>query len=408
MKEYEFHEYANKFRLMNEAEYEGFKEDIRNHGLLNQLILFEGKILDGRNRYKACKELGIELKYIQYKGTKEEAFYFVVSENLYRRHLNLAERAEIGLIILDQEEKWAQERMREAQHKFSTLEEQTPATPSDGVEDTNKHEGEALRIASKKTGVGRETLRTAKKVRDSNDDLVKKKWEDYKKGKKGSTVKAVREVEKVATKVKKMNDPKINKKWEQAKQGKTTIKAVKMALDKKSKPKFVPIIPEDKYELIYADPPWEYNFTQSPTRTIEKEYPTMKLKEICKLRVPSAKDCILFLWCTSPKLYPEGMEVIKSWGFTYKTSMVWVKDKIGMGYYARSRHEFILIATKGNPGVPEPSDRYDSVIEQPRTEHSKKPEIVYEMIEKMYPNKKKIELFARNKREGWNTWGNEV
>lgn len=115
----------------------------------------------------------------------------------------------------------------------------------------------------------------------------------------------------------------------------------------------------------------------------------------------------MFLWVTSPKL-EEGLIVLNAWGFEYKTSMVWVKDKIGMGYYVRGRHEFLLIGTKGNPLKPEPENRFDSVIAAPRTEHSKKPSEVYERIEKMYPNGKYLELFARNERKNWKSWGNEV
>lgn len=357
--------------MMNEIEYEGFKNDIKKYGLLSTLILFQGKILDGRNRYNACKELNIEPKYVQFKGNEKDAFYYVISENLHRRHLTSAERADIALIVLDYEEEQAKKRMKEAQHKLPEPQEQIPVGTSDVPTDTKKREPRAITIASKKTGVGRETLRTAKKVRD-------------------------------------LNNPIITKKWEQAKQGKSTIKSVKVAIQKEiNKDKPTPKLPEDKYDIIYGDPPWEYHFSETPTRALENQYPTMKLKDICNLKIPSAKNAILFLWCTSPKLIPEGVEVIKSWGFTYKTSMVWVKDKIGMGYYARSRHEYLLIATKGKPGTPEPSNRPDSVINAPRTEHSKKPDL-YEMIERMYPNRKYLELFARNKRKGWTSWGNEI
>jgi len=133
----------------------------------------------------------------------------------------------------------------------------------------------------------------------------------------------------------------------------------------------------------------------------------MDLEKISELKIPSAKNAILFLWVTSPKL-EDGLEVIKAWGFIYKTSMVWVKDKIGMGYYARGRHEFLLIATRGQIGVPDPENRPDSVIESPRKRHSKKPEIVYDLLEQMYPEHEYLELFARNKREKWMSWGNEI
>jgi N6-adenosine-specific RNA methylase IME4 len=165
--------------------------------------------------------------------------------------------------------------------------------------------------------------------------------------------------------------------------------------------------PEGLYGIVYADPPWQYEFSATDSRSIEAHYPTMTLEEICNLKVPVKEDAILFLWVTMPKL-PEGLKVIDSWGFEYKTGMAWIKDKIGMGYYVRNKHELLLIAKKGSPRVPEPENRPESVFFAPRNNHSEKPDIAYEIIEKMFPNENKIELFARKRRDGWESWGNEV
>jgi N6-adenosine-specific RNA methylase IME4 len=169
-----------------------------------------------------------------------------------------------------------------------------------------------------------------------------------------------------------------------------------------------PPLPKSKFNLIYADPPWRYDYSKSDSRKIENQYPTLEVDEICELPIAKscADDCVLFLWATSPKL-PEAMRVVVSWGFTYRTCMVWVKDKIGMGYYARQRHELLLIATTGEPSVPDESVRPDSVIQAPRGEHSRKPDSVYAMLESMYPKSKYLELFCRTPRKGWKAWGNE-
>jgi len=166
-------------------------------------------------------------------------------------------------------------------------------------------------------------------------------------------------------------------------------------------------LPEGTFGVIYADPPWRYEHSKTDSRKIETQYPTMHLEDICQLDVPSADDCILFLWVTSPKV-AESMKVIESWGFDYRTSLVWIKDRIGMGYYARQRHELLFVATIGSPPVPLPATRPDSVIEAPRQEHSRKPDCVYEYIENMYPHAKKLEMFSRRPREGWDAWGNEA
>ncbi len=166
-------------------------------------------------------------------------------------------------------------------------------------------------------------------------------------------------------------------------------------------------IPVGKYNIILADPPWKYDFSISDNRQIENQYPTMELDEICKLPVPAANGSVLFLWTPMPKLL-EALKVIEAWGFEYKSGMVWVKDKIGMGYYCRNQHELLLIAAKGKLPLPLPENRPPSVLCAPRTEHSAKPEAVYEIIEKMYPGCKYLEMFARQKRNGWFVWGNQI
>lgn len=158
-------------------------------------------------------------------------------------------------------------------------------------------------------------------------------------------------------------------------------------------------------------------------------YPTLTLEQISALNVAdiAADDCILFLWTTSPKL-EEAFAVIRAWGFKYITSAVWDKELIGQGFYFRIQHEFLLICERGEtlgvlmaedhellllckrgkPPQPAPSDRLSSVMRERKTTHSTKPQIAYERIEQMYPNARKAELFARNRREGWDAWGDEV
>jgi len=170
-----------------------------------------------------------------------------------------------------------------------------------------------------------------------------------------------------------------------------------------------PPLPDNKYQVIYADPPWRYDFSMSSTRDIENQYPTMQTEDIAKLAISNLafEDSVLFLWVPSPKL-PQGLYVMGEWDFDYKTCMVWIKDKIGMGYYARQQHELLLIGGRGSLPQPEPEFRPSSIIKAPRTEHSKKPDLTYALIEQMYPDREKIELFAREKRDGWTSWGNEI
>jgi len=162
-----------------------------------------------------------------------------------------------------------------------------------------------------------------------------------------------------------------------------------------------------EFPILLADCPWRYDFAPTSSRAIENQYPTMTVEELCELVPPATDDAILYLWATPPKSR-EAHVVMEAWGFDYMTQLVWIKDKIGMGYWARQRHEMLFVGKRGSFSPPLPDLRPDSVITAPRGEHSEKPEAVYEMIERCWPGIPKAEMFARRQREGWVAWGNEV
>tara|TARA_Y100000310_G_scaffold18333_1_gene18036 strand:- start:2289 stop:3266 length:978 start_codon:yes stop_codon:yes gene_type:complete len=173
-----------------------------------------------------------------------------------------------------------------------------------------------------------------------------------------------------------------------------------------------PPIPDGKYRVIYADPPWKYGDEREGLESYgsaEGKYPTMSVKELCELGVEGLahENAVLFLWVPSP-LLPDAFQIIGAWGFSYKSSFVW--DKVGhnFGHYNSVRHEFLLICTRGSC-LPDSKELQDSVvsIEKSRT-HSQKPEFFRMLIDEMYADGPRIELFARKESEGWDAWGNEV
>lgn len=180
-------------------------------------------------------------------------------------------------------------------------------------------------------------------------------------------------------------------------------------------------LPEGKYRIIYADPPWFYNdkcesrtFAGAPfpgaaqSGGAESHYPSMTIEELCDLPIGGlAEDnAVLFLWVTSPML-KECFPIIEAWGFEYKSSFVWDKVKHNMGHYNSVRHELLLICTRGSCVPDVHSDPPDSVQSIERTEHSEKPQEFRAIIDRLYPHGKRIELFARGRFDGWETWGNE-
>jgi N6-adenosine-specific RNA methylase IME4 len=135
----------------------------------------------------------------------------------------------------------------------------------------------------------------------------------------------------------------------------------------------------------------------------------MPLADICALPVGNSatQDAVLFMWAVSP-LLPQGFEVLRAWGFEYVAEFIWDKEKIGLGSWVRGQHEHLLIARRGNMPCPLPANRPASIIRARRREHSRKPDEAYELIERMYPDLPKIELFAREARPGWACWGNQA
>lgn len=167
-----------------------------------------------------------------------------------------------------------------------------------------------------------------------------------------------------------------------------------------------------EYKTIYADPPWYEQGGGRIKRGANKHYPLMKTKDICNLQIIkelNIENCHLYLWVTNNFLI-DGLKVMEAWGFKYITNIVWVKDKIGLGQYFRGQHELCLFGRKGKlPYKIKENKRQQAptILKAKRCNHSKKPNEMYEIIEKVsYPPY--IELFARNKRYKWDSWGNEI
>jgi len=193
----------------------------------------------------------------------------------------------------------------------------------------------------------------------------------------------------------------------------TTAGIVRFAgkLQQDNKKTNTPIMPEGKYNVILADPAWKYDFSPTNFINIENHYPTMETDEICNLDIPSADNAVLFLWATNPKL-KEALKVMEAWNFEYKTNICWDKQKpttSKMGYWFFGQHELLLVGTKGNFSPPKQKDRVSSLYSELKTKHSKKPEYFYLLIEKMFPQGKYLELFARKQfNSNWTVWGNQL
>jgi N6-adenosine-specific RNA methylase IME4 len=384
MSRLEFHPLANIFPLLDDDQFDDFIEDIRVNGLREPIVVFQDAILDGRNRYRACLEAGVEPIFEPYEG--QNPLGYVISLNLRRRHLNASQRAMVAA------------RIATLGHGGDRSSGKFAACP------TQEQAAEMLNVSER-------SVRSAREVLDEGVSELAAKVE------RGEV--SVSAAADIASLTK-------EEQCEQVARGeKEILKAAKEIRARKSEASLVKRLEriaeiskgnselkiKQRYPVIYADPPWRYeNPPMGDTnRSIENHYPTMNLEEICALPVGdlATDDAILYLWTTTPKL-AECMDVVSAWGFEYRTNFVWVKDKIGMGYYARNQHEILLVCRRGEFPPPAARDRVSSVIEAVRGAHSEKPERFYELIESFYPQLPKIELFSRSTRDGWASWGNEA
>ena len=173
----------------------------------------------------------------------------------------------------------------------------------------------------------------------------------------------------------------------------------------------------NKYSIIYCDPPWDYKGqTQhngkggKPSGGAISHYPSMKLKDLKQIPVKSIcnNDCLMFMWVTSPHL-DQGIELMKHWGFSYATiAFVWDKVRVNPGFYTMSQCEVCIVGKMGKIPRPRGSRSVRQYVCSKREKHSKKPEEVRKRIMDMFPEQSKVELFARQKAGGWDSWGNEV
>ncbi len=188
-----------------------------------------------------------------------------------------------------------------------------------------------------------------------------------------------------------------------------------------------PTLPDKKYDIIYADPPWDYGGKMQYDKSCIKsenigfkknifissatfKYPTLKLNQLKQLDVNSiaSDNCLLFMWTTGPQ-FANSIELGNTWGFEYKTvAFVWDKQVHNPGRYTLSETEFCLVFKKGKIPSPRGARNIRQLISVPRGKHSEKPELVISGITKMFPQQNKIELFARKNYYGWDNWGLEI
>jgi len=358
----ESHKIADLFPMMDEFDFANLNKDISTNGYDSErpIVLYEGKILDGRNRYKSCIENNINPTTIQYKGSNPVEY--VISTNLNRRHLNSSQRACISVDALPLFEEEAKKRMTIGMNQYS---------PTELIQEGK---GESTEQAGKIAGVSGRYVAEAKRLKEESPDSFE----------------SVRKGEKTITEVVK------ERKIEQRKQ-KIAEQVAQIKEDNLQKP-------TGDFDVVVVDPPWKVNFDYKPDHymgRVANPYPEMTVEQIKNIELPVKEDSILWLWTTHSQIWG-AIEILKHWGYEYKGILTWNKESMGIGKWLRKQCEFCLLGIKGHP-IWTATDVRDIITEQ-KTSHSTKPESFYKIVEDNCVGRK-LDYFARKKREGWEVYG---
>ncbi|MFZ3017299.1 MAG: MT-A70 family methyltransferase [Gallionella sp.] len=445
---YELHPLALAIPPMQEEAYQKLKEDIAQNGIRLTILLYEGKILDGRYRYQAAIELGFEPQFEPYEG--DDPLGYLFSVNFYRRNLTHTQRCVVALQALAYQAEQGKERQREAGKRTAQMKKEgiTPSLESEKPQ-PKKRAPQSRDIVGKTVGVSGTEISITKKILEESPELLDKM-------KNGALELSDAKILNVFKTEHPTLYPDVLQRMEQFPELKAqaVVNAVRNEKITASNDGLT-FTSQQRFKVIYSDPPWSYGTPPPGVAGIENHYPTMTIPELCAMgehvKVVSDDDCVLFMWTTSPHL-ELSFQVVRAWGFEYKTTFVWHKIKHNMGFYNSVRHELLLVCTKGKgtperlmfemqEGVlgykrfkPEPSvfpsvhldssqfkmtpeayeqemeyveEPLDSVYEEKRTVHSKKPMYYYHLINRLYPNAPKLEMFCRSPQAGWTAWGNQ-
>lgn len=366
-------EFKNLIPPLTTEEYKQLEENILRNGIHDSIKTWDGIIIDGHNRWDIINKNQIKdwsnTNLKEKLPTREDVKIWIINNQLGRRNINTYQRGVLALKLQEILKVKGKENKKKAGSKSPDLTEDFQIS-----EKVN-----SAKEASDKFNVSHDTLNKIKHIEEKASPEVKEKLS------KGEIT-----VNKAFTDIKKeeKREEIANKKMDRI-------------------PDCIDIYnTKNKYKIIYADPPWSYNNNTTGTQP-KDHYKLMNLKDICDMPIKtiSEENAVLFLWVVVPQI-EEALQVIKSWGFKYKTHFIWDKIKHNMGHYSSVRHELLFICTKGSC-MPEYCKLFDSVYSEERTEHSKKPEYFRDIINILYPNGNRIELFARCKMKGWDFYGNE-
>ena len=385
-------EFRNYIRHLSNEEFEKLEASILSEGIRDPLVIWQGILLDGYHRYKIAQEHGLEYKTVEVElPDRDAAKEWILVNQLGRRNLT------------EQEASYYRGKLYESRKLNHGGDRKSTGNifPLKNTADTIGDE----------YGVTGRTVKNDAQFSKAVDKVAIEIGEEAKQaillGKAGVPKERVEQLIDIKQKAPEFIEPilkgnislqkalKAIKKIEREKEIEETLAEIESNA-------FTP--PSKKYDVIVIDPPWPYGTDYDPDgRRSASPYPEMSLEDIKAIQLPSANDCVLWLW-TTHKFMRYSFDILDSWGFRDVAILTWVKNRMGLGSWLRSQSEFCIMAVKGHPKVN--LTNQTTVIYGEMREHSRKPDEFYKLVDSLCVGYK-IDWFSREKREGWDQYGAE-
>jgi N6-adenosine-specific RNA methylase IME4 len=354
-------------------EFKQLEQNCLDEGIREKIITWNGFIIDGHNRYEIATRWNLDYKTeSKYFKNENDVKEWMINNQFGRRNLSNYQRSVLALQL----EEVFSAKAKEQQGKRTDIKQ-------------NSAESKPI-----------ETRKELAKVANVSHDTIAK----------------VKKIEAVATPEVKAQlstgELSINQAYQEIKKEEKKAERIEL-IEQQIEDIEQGLLPELEglFDVVSVDPPWPYegenkNITSFDAigRRVANPYPEMSIEQIKKIEMPLMNDSVVLLW-TTHKFLPDAFEILKEWNLEYKATLVWNKEKIGMGAWFRMQCEFCLVAIKGKPYWNNTTFR--DILNEPRREHSRKPDSFFEMIEQITLGRR-LEYFSREKRNGWEVFGNDI
>jgi len=367
-------EFKKLIPALTQEEFKQLEENCLAEGIREAILTWNGFIIDGHNRYEIANKWNLDFQTKNKHFEDEEAVKeWMILNQFGRRNLSNYQRSVLALEL-------------ESLFREKAKENQIRTTENRVRQISDKQEIDTKKELAKVASVSHDTIAKVKVIQEKAPEEVKAKLQTGE----VSINQAYKEIKKEEKKEERIEL--INKQINEIEAGN------------------LPEL-EGLFDVISVDPPWNYEGENkketsfdSVGRRVANPYPEMSTEEIKKIQLPLMKDSIVFLW-TTHKFLPDALEILKEWNLEYKATLVWNKEKMGMGAWFRMQCEFCLVGIKGKPYWE--NTKYRDILNEPRREHSRKPDSFFSMVEEITLGRR-LEYFSREKRKGWEVFGNDI